>query len=251
MGKHLETKGIVISEMPIGESDKRLLIFTPEHGKVTAFAKGCRKPTSRLLAVTQLFAYGEFEMLEGRNAYTLTGGEMTEAFYGIREDMMATAYGMYFLEFISATTEEGNSEPELYELLLRTLYALKGKRLHPEAIQCLFEIKALALLGYPVDVTHCSSCGSTELLGGIHLEEGRLLCAKCYGFKDPRVFQVDEVTRQAIGFLQGVALNELYKRDLTDNLRINLHRYADAFSSVHVGRNLRTKAFLNTFKRLD
>ncbi len=70
MKDEIVLNGIVLSFRSSG-TDRRLVILTREQGKITAFAKGVRRPSSQLISKTQLFVMGAFTVYPGRNAYTL------------------------------------------------------------------------------------------------------------------------------------------------------------------------------------
>lgn len=150
MQEFVKLTGIVLKTVPIGEYDRRVVILTKERGKVSAFAKGARKPNSRLVAAAAPFSFGEFRLFEGRSSYNIMEADITNYFEGLREDFEGACYGMYFLEMMDYYTRENNDEKQMLKLLYQSLRALQLPSLKKELIRCIFEIKALIYNGeYP------------------------------------------------------------------------------------------------------
>ncbi len=142
--------GMVLSQIPVGEYDRRVSILTKERGKITAFAKGARRPGSRFMAATNPFSFGQFKLIEGRNSYNIAELNISQYFEDLRSDYIGAYYGMYFLEISDYYTRENNDEKEMLKLVYQSFKAL----IHPEfsdlLVRCIFEIKALVVNGeYP------------------------------------------------------------------------------------------------------
>ena len=62
MREAVNLAGIVLKSSPVGEYDRRLVILTRERGKLTAFARGAKRPGNALMAASRPFVFGNFGM---------------------------------------------------------------------------------------------------------------------------------------------------------------------------------------------
>lgn len=147
MQDFLTITGIVMKTVPIGEFDRRVVILTKERGKISAFAKGSRKPNSSLVAATNPFSFGEFKLYVGKTSYNILEANISNYFVKFREDFESAYYGMYFLEVADYYTRENNDEREFLKLIYQSLRALTVPSLSKQLIRYIFEIKALVVNG--------------------------------------------------------------------------------------------------------
>ena len=106
MQDFVEVMGMVIKTMPVGEYDRNVTILTKERGKISAFAKGARRQTSRLSAAANPFSFGTFKLFVGKTSYTVLEADISNYFEGLRTDMEAACYGVYFLEVADYYTDK-------------------------------------------------------------------------------------------------------------------------------------------------
>ncbi len=147
MQEFTEITGMVLKAEPIGEYDRRIVILSKEKGKISAFAKGSRRPNSKMLAATNPFSFGVFRLYAGRSSYNVVDIEISNYFEGLREDLEGACYGMYFLEVMDYYTRENSDEKEMLKLLYQSLRALEKQSLKDRLVRYIFELKALAVNG--------------------------------------------------------------------------------------------------------
>lgn len=147
MQEYITLTGIILKQSPVGEYDRHISILTKERGKVSAFARGARRPGSRLAAGTNPFAFGDFRLYEGRNSYTLTEADIRNYFEELRTDYIGACYGSYFAEVADYYTRENNDELEMMKLVYQSLRALCASSLANPLVRCVFECKAMAVNG--------------------------------------------------------------------------------------------------------
>lgn len=147
MKETVDLTGMVLKAAPVGDSDRRLVILTRERGKITAFARGARRPGSQLMAAARPFVFGTFRLFEGRDAYNLHGAEITNYFTGLAADVEAACYGSYFLEFADYYGREGLDGTELLLLLYQSLRALLAPALPNRLVKTVFELKCMVIGG--------------------------------------------------------------------------------------------------------
>lgn len=153
-------KGIILSSFPQGEYGKRLTVLTDKYGKITVFAAGAAKQSSKLIGSVRPFTCGEFTILEGKNARNLHGIKVISSFDEISTDPETAFYGSYILEAAGWFAREGMTEQDsrnMLNLMYTALRALSAHELPAVLIRRIFELRLLVHEGTytsePSDVT--------------------------------------------------------------------------------------------------
>lgn len=174
---------IVLRHANYRDNDRMLTLFSPTRGRIEALARGCRKPRSPLLAASELFALGEYEVYERGNHLTVINATLTETFYPLRQDFDRLAVGAYLLGVCEAAVVSGEPDQELFMLLLHTLSRLAFTDQPWRPLLAGFLLHFAACEGFKPRLEHCVHCG--ERLGDagslyFDAAEGGLCCHDCH-----------------------------------------------------------------------
>ena len=209
MRDKVELTGIVLSSTLVGDYDKRLVILTKERGKITAFAKGARKPNSPFLGISEPFNFGKFVLLEGFDAYRLVGGEIKEYFLEVKNDIEGICYGTYFCDVL-----EYLCDANILNLLYITLKALGKADIPNKLIRRIYELKVLVYDGEALEAFSCVKCG-VESVNAFYLVGNGLVCEKC---RTKDHIKLSESAVYTLQYIISTTLDKLYKFNLTEDV---------------------------------
>ena len=141
-------KAVCLKAVDYMDSDKMLLLFTAEFGKISARIRGVKKPQAKLKFCAQPFCFGEYELVEKSSRYTVTNCSEIESFSFLSKDVDAFYCGCVMLEFCSYVLQEGEQNTQLFITLLRSLKSLA--QISPKLVLIKFLLEGLKLTGCQV-----------------------------------------------------------------------------------------------------
>ena len=233
MTGEITLNGMVIFSAPVNEYDNRVVILTRERGKVTAFARGAKRPKSQFAATTRPFCFGEFTLYEGKNAYNLQSVHIQNYFEEIMEDMDRISYGFYFLELADYFGTENVEAKEMLLLLYQSLRALINEKLDNRLVRRIVELKMLVLYGEYPEVYSCMNCGRKEHLDGFSVRHHGILCKDCHA-EDKICLEVSTV--YTMQYIISSEIKKLYTFSVSEQVLKELGMVLNRFYAVHIDR---------------
>ena len=182
-----ENTAIVLRHVDYRDNDRMLTLLSPSRGRIDAMLRGCRKPKSHNLNAGELFALGDYMLVESSGRCTVTSVHLIETFYPLRSDYDRLACGIYLLNLAEAASEPEQEQQELFMLLLHTLSRLTFSSQPWRPLLTGFLLHYAACQGFKPRLNHCIACGQRLPEEGsffFDAEGGGLCCAACRNRRD-------------------------------------------------------------------
>ncbi len=227
------------------ESDKMLTLITREYGRMDAAARGSRKTSSRLLACTQQFCYGEYVLYKKGERYSVRQGDIIDPFYGLRDDYEKLCAGAGMLACIEKLSLPGEPDEQLFMWALYFLSALCHSDAHPLDLSLCFIVKLMAHAGYRPMLSSCALCNKPVSRGELLLDAaaGGLVCRDCASHQ---AIRVHPLSVKALERMLLVAPENLTNVRLSAYVREELSRFLPDYAERKMERAL--SAFRMLFK---
>ncbi|NLF08110.1 MAG: DNA repair protein RecO [Pirellulaceae bacterium] len=173
---------IVLRTVEFSETSLVATLFTREHGKIGALAKGARRLKGPFESALDLLALCRIVFLHktSDSLDILTEAKLMRRFRPDRN--LAGLYaGYYVAELIDSLTDEDEPQPDLFDLADETLAAFAaGEPVVKWTVR--FELGLLRILGHLPSLETCAECGAAvpnEGRAAFGQIDGGVLCNKC------------------------------------------------------------------------
>lgn len=154
----IKTEAIVLQSIDYKDNDKLLTLFSPTLGRITAGARGVKKPKAKLAFSAQPFCFAEYVLAEKGGRYTVTGAYLHESFFSLRYDIVRFYAACAAAEICLAILYENDVYEGLFIGLIECLKALALSDDDPAEAVAGFALIALRECGYPIDLGFFEEC---------------------------------------------------------------------------------------------
>lgn len=178
--KELRDDAVVLRTYKSGESDRVVVLWTMEHGKIRVLAKGIRKTTSRLGGTLEALAYVHVDLVKTRGEFYIARQvQHRERLSTLRSSYDRINAGYAVVEVVDAIPSDDVADEGVFDLLIRVLLTLDDERFVPTLVPASFYFRLLALDGSEPVVDHCVNCESEGPLVAFDAQIGGVLCQNC------------------------------------------------------------------------
>lgn len=180
-------QAIVLRTLRFGEADVIAHLYTREHGRRNAIAKGARRAKSRLGARLEPYAVLTLMLRQGRGDLAMVQAiELLEGHEHLRASYVLQQVAASALDMLGRLSVEHVANEPAFHLttnLLRALDALDPTdRVRASALLVAYELKLLHVTGLAPQLGSCTRCGADDepaTLVAWSVRDGGVVCSTC------------------------------------------------------------------------
>lgn len=245
------TEAVILRRGDLGEADRILTAYSPDHGKLRLIAKGVRKVRSRKAGHLEPFTRVELQLARGHDLDVVTQAQALDLHTALHADLERFGHAAYVVELMDRFTVQEGESRGLYRLLVDSLDRLAEAR-EPAAVVGYYQLRLLDLLGYRPELFRCLGCGTeirpvdqyfSAMAGGI-------LCPEC-GPRRPEARRLSLAALKVLRHFQRTsfanALAPKVRFEVLDEAGLIL----EAYVSYLLERRLQSPVFLRQVRHLE
>jgi DNA repair protein RecO (recombination protein O) len=207
---YFSSQAIILKNRDYQEADRLVTMFTRRFGKLTAIARGVKKPKSSLRVCTQPFCCAQLYLYQGKSDLALlTQGQVQDFFPAARSRFDESLVLLYMMEALDQVLPEREPHERLFDLSLQAMQAVETGGKQPGPLR-FFELSLLKELGYSPILEECVRCGASPPGHIFSVAEGGLICADCLESGEEHCRLTGE-TLAALRFLSRASLEAVGK----------------------------------------
>ncbi|MBI5287261.1 MAG: DNA repair protein RecO [Deltaproteobacteria bacterium] len=255
------TQAIVLGSVDYGESDRVVAFYTQDYGRLHGIAKGAKRSRKRFGGTLEPLSYGRLIFVKKREVglVRVDHWDLLQGFHGIKRDLERIACGSYFLELAREMTREGQRNPQVFHLLLKSLSFLEGRG-RSDSLKSIFEMRLLSALGYHPHLDRCVACKQISIRRPFFSSaRGGILCPGCANgesrtFKKVRdegaLIPITLGTAKTLILMARVALDRITRLSMTPDVMRECTMVLEDFIRYQLGKELKSKRFIECIFRM-
>ncbi|MAG57594.1 MAG: DNA repair protein RecO [Planctomycetes bacterium] len=207
----MSTPALVLRRFDYGETSQIGRFFTEEHGRLSALAKGIKRPNADLRGPIDLLVLADVEvrLRKKSDLHLLTRYRVVTGFPGIRKNLERWTAAFYVTEVLREGTRDLDPDPGLFAISVAAMQALEASPPQGAALVCAwFEIGWLRLAGFGPRFDTCANCGRDAPPSGparFSPYLGGLVCRSCVASRSVRLVTLPASTRTALAAILSAA----------------------------------------------
>ncbi|MGB7324423.1 MAG: DNA repair protein RecO [Rubripirellula sp.] len=242
-----QSTAIVLRTIEFSETSLIVSLLTRDFGRISALAKGARRPKGPFEGALDLLAVCRVVVLRksSDSLDLLTEAKLHRRFRGGEKSLERTYAGYHVAEMLRLLTDEHDPHPEVYDLAIQSLNQIDGSG-DVASTLLFFDAQVLRLLGHSPGTDRCTDCGGIVDAAAriaFSLSAGGIVCNRCR----PRQQQTISITGRGVDELRRLQAETTHlPTQVASHLYSELRALMNRYIQTVVGNVPRMQAFLPT-----